>query len=1100
MKWVLTIEGCPYIFSDAPAATVLNAYAGTDWTTSSQVLGGLFVELNNTQSVTPMQVFTTMGEAIARIQDDGTDTIGKFIARRAGGHETTITSSLGCNDTTINVRSTTNWPSSGICYIGTEAINYTGVTGTTLTGCTRGMYSPLGADISGSAGNRIGNPHRVGTDINHVQLNPVVSTIPRTWIGKRAVFRLHTWDAANQTINSKTQAQNMFTGRITGVSEDKELVGTTVLRVGHLMHDLEQATIWKDQFVGEIKPGVALITGRTFKFQERTSDALAAVTLTVVAGAPANTNEVQTGTYSLPNLVHVLNAWLGGCKSAATIQGNYTFASPVSNSDGIHTNLYWYNSVTADTYVGFYLTLPWEIAQFLGLEGDPADGGAAVRWPPFLNSIGPRKGTNNTTSSTKAPFTTMIAKPLSGQLGADYASSCYIDVDNVNGTFVDQYGVLPASIKALCSSSAQWGVFLFDEKVLVVGNYDSSLQRLKNCWCTTIMQLAGNNDAGSSTYFGRRADEADRGPVKIRQILLIEDTWAQSILSLLYTTGTTGYNHATYDNYPSGVGLALPGEVIGDEFKTTIMNMSCANAPVMMTLDEPTKFMDLVAGDLNFRLAFIRWKNQHFEIKQWRTPLNTDAVTTLTESNKAAPAGDANPNHRIASEETNEHVRSVIKIDYCRDFAVGRNGDFLRSFMFEDQTAVDDAGGGVKPTTIQLRNTLQQHANAGASIESGLADFMARMTSISRASHKIRRTMDQRYYETIAPGDIVTIVDDFARDPLTGARGVSSRAAFVTSSGGDLGGFSPQPGGETRTQGGEVTCNFLDTQRGRAYAPAADIDFSYGSGGYVAGYNAATKTMRCVAHSYSHSITVQTSKGTVYVDESHDALSFPIGSKVRVVARDPANVAAPLTWTDTVAGQAGDDVTLTAGLAGFDTTLHYRIVPDAYDVVVTAQKDTAYQADATDELVKDIEPPWHYSATDEAYGYTQNVSRSRPSSSRTTATAMACRWTSAAIGRRARRWMRSLIARARTKRRFSTRGSWARSIRRARHGRRCSSVQSFSAPASAGRRCPKRSRSPRGIGPTPAGYPVRSASRSSIALLRWRSTPVFCPASAIETP
>jgi hypothetical protein len=763
----------------------------------------------------------------------------------------------------------------------------------------------------------------------------------------------------------------VFTGRITGVSEDRNQVGTTIIRVGHLMHDLEEATLWRDQFVGELKPGVVLRVGRTFGFKDRTTGFPTAAALTVVSGAPASVNEVQEGTYSLPNLVHVLNAWLGNAKSTGAIESNVTIASPVSNGDGIRTNVYYYNSTTADSYVGFYLTLPWEVAQFLGLEGTPADGGASVRWPEF--AVLGKKSENIVKTGTKAPFECLISQPLSGQLGVDFASSTWIDADNVNGTFVDQYAVLPASIKALCSSSAQWGVFLFDEKVLVVATYDSSTQRLKNCWCTTIMQLAGSNSTSGSTYFGRRADEADRGPVKIRQILLIEDTWAQSLLSLLYTTGTTGYNHSTYDNYPNGVGLALPGETIGDEFKTTIMNMTGANAPVMMVLDEPTKFLDLVAGDLNFRLAFIRWKNQHFEIKQWRTPLNTDAVATLSESNKALPATDTDPNHRIASEETNEHVRPVIKIDYCRDFAVGRNGDFLRSFMFEDQTAVDDAGGGVKPTTIQLRNTLQQHANAGASIEAGLPDFMARMTSISRASHKINRSMDSRYYESVAPGDIVTVVDLFARDPLTGVRGISSRAFFVVSSGYDLGGPTPQADGATRDAGGEVTCNSLDTQRGRAYAPSADIDFSYGSGGYTAGYNAATKTMRCVAHSYSHSITVQTARGTVYVDEPHDAVSFPTGSKVRVTERDPANVAAPLTWTDTVASQAGDDITLTTGLGAFDTAKRYRIVPDAYDVVVTAQKDTTYQADATDELVKDIEPPWHYNATDEAYGYSVNV-------------------------------------------------------------------------------------------------------------------------------
>jgi hypothetical protein len=968
MKWVATVEGCPYIFTDAPAAAVISAYAGTDWNDSDYVKRGLFVELDNTQSIAPLQPFTSTGTCKLSIVDDGTDALGQFIAKRQGGHETTITASIDCDDTTIAVRDTTTFSSTGTVYIGTEEIAYTGKTATSFTGCTRGKHSPFTTDISGSGGNRFGNPHRVGTDVNHVQMNPVVSSIPRQWIGKRVALRLHTWDAVNQTINQRAHAQLVFAGRITGVSEDKNSVGTTIFQVDHLMHDLEDAVLWRDQFTAEIKPGIALIAGRSFQFKEQTPGYPTANALTVVSGAPASTNEIKEGTYSLSGLCSALNAWLGGEKTAARINGNYTISSPSSNSDGVRTRIDWYNNTTTETHVAFYLTMPWEVSMFLGLGGVPADGGASTRFGSLLY----RKGENVTSSGMWAPFETLVFRPMAGQLGAAFSTSVFIDADNVNGTFSDQYSNLPAGIKAWCNSSAQWGVFLFDEKALIVASYDATTQRLRNCW-TTHTQMAGDNDAGAATYFGRRADEPDRGPVRIRQILWMEDTWGKAFLKLLYSTGTSGYNHSTYDVLGSGLGVGIPGEIIGGEFAASVQGLPNSDAPVTIMLDEPTKFSDIVAGDLAFRMAFIRWKDQHFEIKQWRTPLNTYSIATLSESNKAAPASDSSPNHRTASEETNDHVRPIIKIDYCRDFAVGRNGDYLRSFMFEDQTSVDDSGGGVRPVTIQLRNTYQQHTAAGASIESGLADFMARMPAISRASRKIARSMDHRYYEVVAPGDIVTVTDKFARDPLTGIRGVNSRAAFVTSSGYDFGGPSPDPGQPARVMHGDVVCNFLDTQRGRAYAPAANIDSTYTSGGYVAGYNAATKTIRCESHGYSHTLTFPAYRTLTYIDEGKDAGSFPAGSKVRVIQRDPTTTSAPLTWTDTVVTQSADDITLTTGLAGFDTTKSYRIIPDAYDIVVTAQKDTAYQADDVNELVGGVDIPWHYSTTSEQYGFTANV-------------------------------------------------------------------------------------------------------------------------------
>ena len=42
---------------------------------------------------------------------------------------------------------------------------------------------------------------------------------------------------------------------------------------------------------------------------------------------------------------------------------------------------------------------------------------------------------------------------------------------------------------------------------------------------------------------------------------------------------------------------------------------------------------------------------------------------------------------------------------------------------------------------------------------------------------RIEFDVDQRYYHELAPGDIVTVTDSFARDPLSGERGISERAS-----------------------------------------------------------------------------------------------------------------------------------------------------------------------------------------------------------------------------------------------------------------------------------------------------------------------------------
>ena len=55
---------------------------------------------------------------------------------------TRLDSSISESDVTVTVDETTNFPSSGYIYIGTELIAYTGKTSTTFTGCARGYTDP----------------------------------------------------------------------------------------------------------------------------------------------------------------------------------------------------------------------------------------------------------------------------------------------------------------------------------------------------------------------------------------------------------------------------------------------------------------------------------------------------------------------------------------------------------------------------------------------------------------------------------------------------------------------------------------------------------------------------------------------------------------------------------------------------------------------------------------------------------------------------------------------------------------------------------------------------------------------------------------------
>lgn len=961
-KWVVAIEGCKYLLSNAPSASVLAAGYATEWTS---VLGGLFVEHHATQSIEPFKPFASNGGARLRILDDsGQDLFGTYLARRAGGDETTITANVDRNDTTIPVKNTSAFAASGVAYIGTEAFSYTGVTSTSFTGCVRGLYSPLGCASSGSGGDRFAGYHQISTDANHVQINPVVCSLPRVWIGKRVAIRLHTWNETTQALNTAESAQLVFQGRIVGTSDEPDTF-CTVLELEHGMSEFERAIIGKDIMSAVVPEGIALITGRTFKFVETVTGAPTANALTVVAGTPASTNEIKTGVYSLSELCEAINRWLGGEKAAARINGYYSFSSPVSTNAGMRTRCSWINNHATDTLVGFNLNLPADVAAFLGLvDSDPAPGGQSVNWRASF-------ATDNTQSIKEGeacPFTSVVFRPSGpGQLGQEFTTaSTYYDLDNVQGTFVNQYSSLPASIKASCDSSGEWGVFLFDEKTLVVGYYNSSTQRLQNVWISPL-QPATNNDAAALAYVGRRADEASDGPVRIRQVFVLEGPTSELLLKLAYSSGTSGYNHATYDTLGYGLGAGIPGENLGGEFENSLWNLPGADAPIVMIIDEATKFSELIGGDLNFRWAFVRWKDEHYDVSQWRTPLQALSIATLSESNKAAPAGQEE-NHRVASQETDEWQYSTIKIDYARDFGFGRKGNYFKSVTFVDRSA---AGSG-RSTTLSLRNTMHDFANTGSSVEAGLAEFAVHMPSVSRGTRQMVRSLDYRHFETIQPGDIVECEDSFARDPLTGTRSVQSRSAEVTRLSYDLGG--PSPNGNVRPVMGEVELSFLDTQRGSQFTPSANIDYDANFGGFLAGYKAATSTTRCRPHDYSHVLTVVKRGLPVSVAESLDASNLIAGDVCDITERDPSNPAAPVTWRRTVASVSGNDVTWTVALSApaWDATRKYRITYAPYTSCQASQQDKAFQADDVDEMVQNVEIPYHYSASTELYTFTDN--------------------------------------------------------------------------------------------------------------------------------
>jgi hypothetical protein len=991
LKVVCLIEGIDIILSDAPEASCQAALAGTDWATSERK--EVFVSLANEQRLELWNPFTTGGRCTLRVHDPS-DSFQTLVHRRLSGAETVLTQTIDRNDTTINVAGTLNFTAAGDAHIGSECFSYSAKGGTSFTVSQRGKFSPFGCADGGSGGSHFGNHHRKGSDSTHTNLRPMITQLPRTWIGRRVGVWLHTYNAVTGELNSKADAQLVYAGRIVGIADDPATFAT-VFDLDHLANtDVKNATIGKDLLSGEIVDGLYLWPDRVFTFEDAKALSASAVwttltanPLTVVSGTPASVNEIQEGYYTVGELCDRFNAWLGNELANSRIYGHYSWASPVSSNTGMRTKCYWTVNHGTDVLVGWKLTMPGEVATFLGMtttEGDLRAQQIAIG----AKEAKPRANRAYRREGELAPYASLMFYPSeAGRLAQEFGVAAKYELQSSSGEFVDNYAYLPSTIKGSCDASLEWGVFLFDEKVLVIGSYDNSDPThpyLLNCWISPL-QFTSAQTESLANHVGRRVDQPESGAVTIRQVLVLESTFADLFLKLAYSTGTPGYNHATHDAFPYGFGWNLPGSLLGPEFDRSLVNLPGAEAPMVVVIDEVAKFADMFRDDLVIRWTFLRWRDQGFEFGQWKTPIQSLAAKSyagttlqLTEENKAEPS-DREADHRIASEESDEHVRPIVKIDYCRDFGGSREAKYSRSVQIEDQRAVDDAGGGVKPHPLRMRHTFAQLVATGAPIEELLKEFIARFPLASKAGHRIIRTIDMRYWEGYGVGDIALVTDSFARDPITGTRGISQRPAMITK-------IAYNPGGPTSTgsvigMSGEVELMFLDVQRGKEYAPTAEVDDTLDDGGLgneVAGYTPADPSLTCYAHKYSHSIAgLDTRRTGTTIDDIEDADAewFPAGSKIHIIEMDPDDPATALTWERTVLSQSGNKVFLTTTISApaWDGTKKYRIVPQKYSQVVNAQQDVAYQADDADEMVEDEIPPWHYPASETGIDYEANA-------------------------------------------------------------------------------------------------------------------------------
>lgn len=943
---VCAIEGYKYLLhSHSSSAAVLTAWSGTDW---SSALGGLSVDLKLQQSMNPAEPFGDMGSCTLWVQKLGTDdTFGIDTHRRSGGNETYLSASLDRNDTTVTVLSASAFAGSGEIHIGTECIAYTGTTSSTFTTCTRGKYSPFQCDVSGTGGSRFGRDHTVRTDSNSVNLQPIVSSIPRTWKGRFVGIWAHR--VVGGVLDTKAEAELIYAGTIGDIRDDRN-TSCTVVDVRSIMEWVGQRVIGDGMFEGKVSDGILLTAGMVFGFHE-VGDAggthydNSADLLSVVDGVPG-ANEISSGLYTGQEICDALNTWIVAENNASNIDGAYTFKFADSTSDGYRTVIQYALALDPGGY--FRVELPRVVAKFFGWSRvDGTSTANHVRLDVTEMGVG-------------LTYSDPDTEPLRVYASLNGSSKAKIVIDAGNGTLIDQYNYLPTSIRPATTSldgvSYSWGLFIVGDSQPMLGAFDTA----DPTYLIGLQPWEGGTKERVGTTIRTRYPTIEvslsETQPRVRQIYALELDFLSAVLLFMLSTGTTGYN-SIFDQLPRQLSVGVPSELLGSGFMDEIPNSSDTS---VFVIEKATRLSDIVKSDIVFRWGFLAWQMGALRFRAWRAPTATDSVLDLDDTSKAEAAGTISP-QVTASAQTDENMRSIVKIEFDRSFAELGEEKYKSSVMFHDRVAVEDQGGAVQVHTYKLANTFEEFTGTGASVESLLPQYLAKMPLLSRPAWIVERSIDPAHFWQTSIGDIVTFSDPHARDPSTGQRGIVNRPALVVALTFQPGGTLPGSGKSTvLPMGGSVKLFFTDIDTDRAgalYAPAGNVDYTAhvvdSPGNFVHGYRSSDLTLRLEANAYSNS-----------ADGIPDASRFGPGDEILILERDPVNPASPTSWIRTVDDQDGDDITLTSAISSpaWDGSKRYVVLYADYADVQSTQLASVFQGDDATGLVDGTGQPYLYNS------------------------------------------------------------------------------------------------------------------------------------------
>jgi hypothetical protein len=769
LAMVLLIEGYNIQFTTSHEVTAL----GTAWATATQGLnngfnnlkGGLSIVGAIDRSLTLFSAKIAPSNLTFNILDAGNDLLPLLYGEsRRDILRTRLDQNLENGATTVYAKDVTKIPDLNSLYLGHELMDPSAESTLLDTWTvTRGLNS-LHRTEDGTEFSRY---HEVDPDGG---ANPEITSHPTKWINRGvSLFLCHkvggTWSAGFPgTVTN--DAELLWSGRIKHYSEDGQ--GNVSLDCTEILEMLQssigtrlyEGTLQEGGYVGEEEQLLVLAVERgntgTGAWSAYTQGV---INMTAVGGEHVTHQEIA---HSINNVLGAFLATAAGTYGPSTARLNLTLR------DGRYAFEWTDNSPTGYSYrvhVYLYGAL-WEMLGWRDANGRSLFGnyGSLKIIEGLVTSSTTRYGV----TAPEAPLRTRT--PTNSTI-----NSAPIVVENAGHFPYVPQTRMPANLNIGDAD----GFLLIDDKIILAVKQNSTDNFT---FRGNFPFLDGEDERGNHLSFTTASDDQSGKLVKISQIWIEPGTIGETMLRLMVSTGTEGYNHETYDVLPRGLGLGIPWSLID-----SLSWLAMGDDPYLLVISKSTSAAKLIESALNLTGRHATWKDGAISCVLPVEPgSNASELIELTEANKATeivkdgkalvPFAD-----RVTVTASPESIINRITLRYHADLGgefartvnvvgVQSQSDYdeVRSVVIDALGIYDSSSGSPEPQAGAAA-TWQRNVAAGA-----LAYF-------GKPLMVFERSYNLNLAAELYPGAKVSLDDLGIIDPTTGERGVEGLLAWVLS-------------------------------------------------------------------------------------------------------------------------------------------------------------------------------------------------------------------------------------------------------------------------------------------------------------------------------